>query len=511
MLSLLASESQVQAAIAPYASQVAIAAFNSPNNVVISGDGDAIDAIGSSLEMQGVKTKKLQVSHAFHSPLMEPMMAEFAALALQVTYNKPQIPLISNVTGKWVADDDITTPEYWVRHIRQPVRFADSMQTLHQEGYEVFLEIGSQAILLGMARQCLPEKMGLWLPSLRPDREDWQQMLESLEQLYVKGVKVDWSGLDRDYVRRKIVLPTYPFQRERYWLNTTNLDDQNRFFSTEPPKNLSNLLYEVEWQPKVCSHSALQTCSVTKSWLIFADQQEISLQLAKQLPGQNVVCILVFPGQKYQQISPEEFIINPENPDEYSQLLATVAANFPDLSKVLHLWSLNVSETQNLTVEKLKAASKQGCATTLYLVQALVKCKFLQPPCLWLLTQGAQPVLHIKNKIPGLAQSPLWGMGRVISLEHPELWGGMLDLDVDTADEQTAAKLIAEIWDADGEDHIALRDGQRYVARLVSKSPTEVQSVQFRPDGTYLMTGGLGFLGLKLARWMVEQGARHLV
>lgn len=199
------------------------------------------------------------------------------------------------------------------------------------------------------------------------------------------------------------------------------------------------------------------------------------------------------------------------NPDEYSQLLATVAANFPDLSKVLHLWSLNVSETQNLTVEKLKAASKQGCATTLYLVQALVKCKFLQPPCLWLLTQGAQPVLHIKNKIPGLAQSPLWGMGRVISLEHPELWGGMLDLDVDTADEQTAAKLIAEIWDADGEDHIALRDGQRYVARLVSKSPTEVQSVQFRPDGTYLMTGGLGFLGLKLARWMVEQGARHLV
>ncbi|MBO3459427.1 type I polyketide synthase, partial [Aetokthonos hydrillicola] len=219
MVSVMASESQVRTFITPIAKQVAIAALNGPESVVISGKTEAIKSIIDSLESEGIKTKRLQVSHAFHSPLMEPMLAEFEAVAKQLTYNLPRIPLISNVTGVR-ADDSIATANYWVNHVCQPVRFAQSMAALHEQNYQVFLEIGPKPILLGMGRSCIPEEVGVWLPSLRSGVDEWQQMLSSLGQLYVQGVKVNWSEFDQNYTRQKVALPTYPFQRESYWIDT---------------------------------------------------------------------------------------------------------------------------------------------------------------------------------------------------------------------------------------------------------------------------------------------------
>src|SRR5262249_31551044 len=129
----------------------------------------------------------------------------------------PIIGIISNVTGD-LAKAEITTAEYWCRHVRQPVRFADGMETLQQLHCTVFVELGPQPTLLGMGRSCRPAREGAWLPSLRKGRSDWQQMLESLGSLYVRGVPVAWAGFDRDYLRRRCQLPTYPFQRQRYWV-----------------------------------------------------------------------------------------------------------------------------------------------------------------------------------------------------------------------------------------------------------------------------------------------------
>ncbi|NEP57570.1 MAG: SDR family NAD(P)-dependent oxidoreductase, partial [Symploca sp. SIO2G7] len=222
MVSVMADKSKVLETLKAMSrsEKVAIAAINGPESIVISGEAEAVGAIATHLESLSIKTKQLQVSHAFHSPLMEPMLAEFAAVAGDITYHQPRIPLISNVTGEQ-ANSEIISAEYWVSHVRQPVRFAKSMTTLHQEGYELFLEIGSKPILLGMGRQCLPEGIGVWLPSLRPGVEEWQQMLQSLGQLYVKGMKVNWSGFDQNYARQKVTLPTYPFQRESYWVDTS--------------------------------------------------------------------------------------------------------------------------------------------------------------------------------------------------------------------------------------------------------------------------------------------------
>ncbi len=227
MVAVLTNSDQVQAAIQLYGEEVSIAALNGPQSVVISGQRDCVKAVLTTLKADRIKTKQLKVSHAFHSPLMKPMLAEFKQVATEITYSTPQIDLISNLTGN-SATAEIATPEYWCRHILEPVNFVASMNTLEQQGYKVFVEIGAKPTLLGMGRHCLAGKQSngsgsfQWLPSLRPGRSDWQQFLESLAQLYVSGVRVDWSGFDRDYPRRKVALPTYPFQRQRYWFKTAD-------------------------------------------------------------------------------------------------------------------------------------------------------------------------------------------------------------------------------------------------------------------------------------------------
>ena len=219
MVAVMASEEQVATIIQPYSRSVSFAAINGPQSVVISGQGEAIDAICTTLARQGIKTKKLTVSHAFHSPLMEPMIRRFARIARQVSYSAPQIGFVSNVTGEF-ATHEVANAEYWVRHIRQPVYFMAGMNTLHQRGYDIFVEIGAKPVLLGMARQGVSnqEQEKQWLPSLRT-RQQWSQLFATLSQLYLAGVTVDWSvfPIPLDVLPQRLVLPTYPFQRQRYW------------------------------------------------------------------------------------------------------------------------------------------------------------------------------------------------------------------------------------------------------------------------------------------------------
>lgn len=222
MAAVFASEDVVAKAIEPYRQQVSIGAINGPANTVISGAGAAVQAIVEELAARGIKSKPLTVSHAFHSPLMDPILDEFAGVAASVSYQPPQTILVSNLTGKPVEGDEARSAAYWREHVRRPVRFSDSIQALHEMGYRVFLEIGPQPTLLGMGRRCLPEAEALWLPSLRSGREDWSQLLESLASLYTAGGKVDWKGFDRQYPRRKLSLPTYPFQRHPYRVNAAS-------------------------------------------------------------------------------------------------------------------------------------------------------------------------------------------------------------------------------------------------------------------------------------------------
>jgi acyl transferase domain-containing protein len=219
MLAVFADEPSVVAALESFNRDVWLAAVNGPEQVVVAGRSDAVDALAADFRAQGIKTRLLPVSRAFHSPLVEPVMADFERACRKVAYSAPLTDVICNVTGQ-VATAEIATPEYWCRHLRRPVRFADGMATLAQRGANMFVEIGPEATLLALGRGCLAGKGEgrLWLPSLRKKRGDWMQLLESLGRLYVRGVPIDWQAFDGDYPRRKLALPNYPFQRERYWV-----------------------------------------------------------------------------------------------------------------------------------------------------------------------------------------------------------------------------------------------------------------------------------------------------
>nr|VFJ96285.1 MAG: Alcohol dehydrogenase GroES-like domain-containing protein [Candidatus Kentron sp. LFY] len=245
MLALPLDEDKTREIIAPFGAEISIAAINGPKSVVVSGAHRAMERLSAKLADRGIEARPLSVSHAFHSSLMEPMLAEFHEVAQSITYARPRIPLCSNVTGA-VATHEITSAAYWVRHVRMPVRFAAGIEALHAEGITTFLEIGPKPTLLGMARQCLPDipnhpdapdhNARTWLPSLHKGREDWRQMLSSLGQWYVQGGAVDWAGFDgaKDDIPspRKVQLPTYPFQRERYWIDEARL---TRRTAGDPP------------------------------------------------------------------------------------------------------------------------------------------------------------------------------------------------------------------------------------------------------------------------------------
>ncbi len=203
-----------------------IAAINGPDNVVISGVPGEIDEIGRALEAQGFKVKRLNIPRAAHSAMMEVILPEFRAVASTIRYAPPSIPMVSGMTGEPITEG-LCTPEYWCSQLRNAVQFAKGAGVLHREGMQVFVEIGPKATLLGMAARCLPEGVGTWLPSLRSDDGGWQQMLESLSGLFVRGARVDWAAVDAGYPRRKVAVPTYPFQRQRYWEEGAGLQRPN--------------------------------------------------------------------------------------------------------------------------------------------------------------------------------------------------------------------------------------------------------------------------------------------
>ncbi|MFZ4816163.1 MAG: acyltransferase domain-containing protein, partial [Phototrophicaceae bacterium] len=246
MAACITDEKTAAAAIAPFAGKVALAGLNSPTETVISGEKAAVQQAIAALKAQGIRCVELSVSHAFHSPLMEPMLAEFRAVVSEITFHAPQLPLVSNVTGQMADAAHITTPEYWVQHVREAVRFADGLRALHAYGIRAFLEVGPKPVLTNLAKRTLEDDSLLLATSLNPRVADWQALLDSVGMLYTAGFNVQWRGLDQDTPRRKITLPTYRFQRKPYWFTERNPQaaEDRRW------RNMADWFYQIEWQPQ---------------------------------------------------------------------------------------------------------------------------------------------------------------------------------------------------------------------------------------------------------------------
>ena len=218
MAAAFAPHELVEEAVAKRAGSLAVAAVNGSEEMVISGAADALRLACEEIDSAGYKTTPLKVTRAFHSPLIDPMLAEFADVFDGVDFKPPRIDVISNVTGEPVQPDTLCRREYWCDHARRPVQFENSTVAAYELGYRVFVEIGPSPTLSLLGATCAGGEAATWLPSLRPEIDDWKQLLSTLGALYASGAEVNWTGFDRDYGRRRVSLPTYAFDRRRYWL-----------------------------------------------------------------------------------------------------------------------------------------------------------------------------------------------------------------------------------------------------------------------------------------------------
>jgi acyl transferase domain-containing protein/acyl carrier protein len=214
MISLQANEAEVVSALDGRETEAGIAAVNGPMSVVVSGEARAVEEIARQFAGEGRRTKRLPVSHAFHSPLMEPMLADFRSVLDGVSFAEPAVPVVSNLTGQLAGPGELCTPEYWVRHVRDAVRFADGINTLAADGVTVFVELGPDGVLTGMARETLSGTEAT-LPLLRKDKPETTALASALAGLHVRGTDVDFSAFFPG--GRRVDLPTYPFQHERFW------------------------------------------------------------------------------------------------------------------------------------------------------------------------------------------------------------------------------------------------------------------------------------------------------
>ena len=512
MVTALAPEAQVAELVAGDAGEVSIAAVNGPLSTVVSGRAAAVDRICARLAAAGIETRALSVPRAGHSPLTEPMLDELEALVAGVELCRPAIPLVSNVTGA-LAGGEVASPAYWRRHTREPVRFAAGIQALRDAGAATFLEIGPDAVLVGMAAFCLMGQRTLHLPSLRRPTagavtDECGQLLGGLARLYLAGRPVDWAALDRGRGRR-IELPTYPFQRQRHWI------DAQPGAAAGAQGDWPDWLLRVGWHEQPADTAAAPAGPTAvpagpaavpadtaadpatapapdqvDSWLILADEGGTGWALLERLRARGARCAIATGADR---LAVDRLLDAAEEPVRNIVYLAGLdpapaGARAPDGDATRAAW--------------------RQCEVLLRLAQTLA-VRDGATARLWLVTRGAQAVVT-GDAVDGLMQAPLWAMARVIGMEHPELRAVRIDLDADTPLDSLVAELYRPAADVD-EDAVALRGGARHVARLEPHPVATPSRPALRDDAGYLVIGGLGGLGLLVARRLVERGARHLV
>ncbi|HEY7170340.1 MAG TPA: SDR family NAD(P)-dependent oxidoreductase [Vicinamibacterales bacterium] len=501
MAAVLADASRVARVVAQVPG-VSIAAVNGPSNTVVSGTKVGVDTVVERMKRDGVESQPLTVSHAFHSALMDPMLDAFERAAEGVSFHEPRVALLSNLTGRIAGAGELTSAAYWRRHVREAVQFAPAMSALHDQGYRTFLEVGPTPILLGMGRRVVPDAGTAWLPSLRKGRDDWSQLLETCGALYARGVDLDFEAFDRPYRRRRVALPTYPFERERHWLAVL---DRRVDTPTHARADIDNLLYELTWREQPL---APERSVESGDWLIFADRGGVGRALASRLEALGCRSTII---EAATTAAARARACDAGSPEDFARVVRECAASGRPLAGIVHLWNLDLTDADAVG-DDLDAAALHGCGSALHLVQALAREASAMKPRVWFVTQGAQ-VVERENAVQ-ILQAPIWGLSRTVAIEHPDLRCGRIDLEAAESLADPQLELLArELTQGTTEDQIAFRRGSRFVARLVRRAAMDPSpdSAAVRADGAYLVTGGLGGVGLTIAQWLVDRGARHVV
>ncbi|BBZ35830.1 type I polyketide synthase [Mycolicibacterium confluentis] len=521
---------------------LSVAAYNGANTV-LSGPAADLERAVTTLAADGVRCDWLETSHAFHSALLDPILDEFEAYAQRFTFAAPQRILIDNRTGAALGRSVKLDGTYWRRHARQPVEFAKSVRTLSDLNCRLLVEIGPRPVLTAAALGAWPDPATAprVIASLRPNTADHRQITEAVADAYVLGHLPDFGALRRHHAH-KLDLPTYPFEHRQYWYRD-NREEPNQLQNVAAPRTqtvglledgrieeLAALLGDSRDDPhtlEVLSRLATQHNQQRGTQSIANDRYEINWQTIKSPPTDATeAASLLVVGDGTGAVQPlvdllmergvrHRIVGLPVSDDDETRLSDELRAFAVDGS-TLHI--LNVAAVDSdpdtdgaASMHSLLRMQHRVLSGTRRLFRAAAAADLRAP--IWLVTRGAQRVTDTDAVAPD--QSCLWGFGRAAALELPHLWGGLADLSV--AGQATEWSALLELVTAargtdTREDQIALRGQTVFAPRLVRRTdPPSGRPLELRADATYLVTGGLGSLGLEIAGHLAAHGAGHLV
>lgn len=493
MIAIAASESEVRPLLVP---GLDIAAVNGPRSVVISGEEDKAIALAAGFD----KTNRLTVSHAFHSSLMDPMLDEFRSVAESLTYNRPSITVVSDVTGE--IAEGLNDPEYWVRHVREAVRFEDSVASVLRSGADTLIEVGPDAILAAMAADAAPNIVA----TQRRDQDEDHALISAIAALHDGGLPIDWSAVLAG--GRRVSLPTYPFQRSRYWENVTSM-------LVPTPKSESETFWELVRDQDVAAMAetlgiedhgslasvvpALSRWYDRRSSAAAADDLCYRIGWSQITAGRSeatlaTIGVLTLGGDTGE--SELAAALRRRRVEVVTRLLqssdrAEFAAELADLPTVDEIVvEAGPGATVARTAALIQAVGDRGLGARIRLV-----------------TRDA--VAHeTSSRVEGYLAGGLWGLGRVAGVELPDRWRGLIDLPPYLSEKVLDRFADVVLGDGD-EDQVAIRDTGAFGRRLQRAGARTGPA--WTPSGTVLVTGASGALGEAVARWLAEQGAPRIV
>jgi len=473
-------------------SGLSISLINGPGLCVVSGAPEEVAALETKLQAAGVSARRVANAHAFHSPMLAPIAEPFGAEVRLTRLKAPAIPFISNVSGTWITPAEATSPDYWVAHAVRTARFDDALRSMWKHPDAFLIEAGPGRTLGALAMQH-PGRLNGGEPvlaaTIRPEYEnapDSEFLLEAVGRLWVHGADLRWDAMPGGR-RRKVPLPTYPFERQRHWLPAAHSVAEapaNKLLREEDP---AKWLYVPSW--KRLLPRAGDPPLPSENWLVFADRDGFVSRLAAQAA---CTVITVRAGDRFEQQDTRRFTIDPENPQHYRQLLQALQAAHFVPTTIVHGWGLEraIGLDQGLSV---------GFYSLVFLARAIGAAKLRHEIGLSVLSEGVQDVLGTETLSP--EKAALLGPCLVIRQEYPNIHVRSIDLDSSARADLVLGELHAP------EDHVfvAHRNGQRWVQTYERIVTDGVRSPVFRQGGVYLITGGLGRVATAIARHLGEK------
>ncbi|MDM8557376.1 SDR family NAD(P)-dependent oxidoreductase [Candidatus Parabeggiatoa sp. HSG14] len=517
MLAVPLSETEIQ----PFLNEnIDLAAINVPSQSVISGPIDAVERLATQLAEQNIECQRLHTSHAFHSEMMAPILRSFLEQVQKINLKPPKISFISNVTGTWISNSEATDPNYWVKHIRQTVRFADGLKKLIEESDYVLLEIGPGRTLSTFTKRH-PDNAGqLALTSLRHPKDEQSDnafLLNTLGQLWMAGITVDWAKFQANEQRYRLPLPTYPFERQRYWI-----EPQTQAETVKPQPDLhkkpdmADWFYIPSWKRTASAVYNAKTLTKPSCWLIFLDECGLGSQLVERLRklGQDVITVTV--GEEFTHEA-QKYTLNPHNHDDYDALLQELLAQNKRPQRIIHCWMVTPNNETKLGLEFLDQFQNLGFYSLLFLTQALGKHNFTESLQIEVISSHLQAITDDEALCP--EKATLLGPCRVIPQEYPNITCQSIDIVlpnelVTWKIDNLIEALLAEFMLQNVSDSVIAYRGQyRWVqtfeAIRLEQQTSEPQ--QLRNKGVYLITGGLGGIGLVLAEYLAKTVQAKLI